>query len=222
MSTKFTDLEIKVLKNFSEINPSIVIEPDKIQVKSLASSIVGVYPFDEKYDFDAFGVYEINDLLSVLSALDKPEFEVIDKYLSIKSSNNDKVKYFTAAPELIPKVPNVETKFNKIDCELQFSLSSDKLAIINKMSSILKSKFLFFETDNKRIRITIGDELGTSCNNMEVMIEDGIKSNNLDTPVKISMVDFKILAGEYEVKISTKISKWTNLNNVVYYIFTSV
>lgn len=219
---KFTDHEIKVFQNFSNINPSIVIEPDKVQVISIAKSVVGVYPFENPYNFEKFGIYEMSDFLSVLSVLDKPEFEVLDKYLLIKGSNNDKVKYFTTAIDLMPKVPNVEEKFSKIDCELDFDLPIEKLTYINKMASIFKSKFIFFETVNKKIKITVGDELESSYNNYEIDIEDNIRSNKLDVPVKICMSDFKIMSGDYSVKISKKISKWSNLNGVTYYIFCSV
>lgn len=223
MSTKFTDYEIKVLQNFAGINPSIIVEPDKLQVKNIANSVIGVYPFDSPHDFEMFGIYETQDFLSVMSVLDKPEFEVHDKYLTIKGSNNDKVRYFTTALDLIQKVPKIEDKFKTIDCELQFSLPADKLAIINKMISILKAKFIFFETIDKKIRITVGDDLDSSLNNYEIDIEDNIKSNCLPSATQINVLDFKILPGDYDVKISTKkITKWTNYNNVSYYIHSAV
>lgn len=218
----FSTSELKILGNFGSINQSIVINPDKIEVINVGSSVIAKYPYDTPYNFDSFGIYEISDFLGILNVLNKPNIEVKDSYLNIIGSNNDKVRYFTTAKELIPKVPSIEEKFNKMNCELQFALPADKLAYIMKMASILKSKFIFFETENDRIRITVGDDLDSSANNYELYVEDGITNNVLDKPVKISIEDFKILAGEYEIKISKKISRWTNLNNVVYYIFTSV
>lgn len=218
----FSTSELKILGNFGSINQSIVINPDKIEVINVGSSVIAKYPYDNAYDFEAFGIYEISDFLGILNVLSKPNIEVKDSYLNIIGSNNDKVRYFTTAKELIPKVPSIEEKFSKMNCELQFALPADKLAYIMKMASILKAKFIFFETVNDKILVTVGDDLDSSANNYELFIEDGITNNKLDKPVKISIEDFKILAGEYEVKISKKISCWTNLNNVVYYIFTSV
>ncbi|NCP97675.1 hypothetical protein GW820_02190, partial [archaeon] len=87
-----------------------------------------------------------------------------------------------------------------------------------KMASILKSKFLFFETDSKKIRITAGDELSSSNNSYVVEISDCIKSNRLDAPVKIALEFFKLIPSDYNVSLSKKISKWVSPNGIVYYV----
>lgn len=211
---------VKIMANFASINASMVIEPDKLSVINNQSSVVAHYTFPTPFTFNPFGFYDTPDALGIINAMSKPEIEVKEKFINIIGSNDDKVRYFTTASDLLPKVPDLEPKMSKVDWSLEFSLPADKLAILTKMAGILKSKFIFFETDEKRIRITLGNALESSGNNYELFITDGIKLNNLpdDTNVKIPMIDFKVLPGEYEVKISKRPSRWENLNGVVYYI----
>lgn len=216
----FSETEINVLKNFSTINPSMVIDPTGFKVINNSKSVIGNYPFAKAYDFPVFGIYETSEFLTALGAMEKPQIEVEAKAINIVDGTN-KLTYYTTATDLLPAVPDVGAKFDKLDCELEFTITADKLAYLLKMATILKSKYLFFESDKKVIRITAGDELATSQNNFEAVIEGGITANRLTAPVKVILADFKILPGEYAVKLSTKISKWSGTNGVDYFVGTS-
>jgi hypothetical protein len=212
---------IKIMKNFAEINPSMLIEPTKLSVINSAKSIIANYVFETKNDFTQFGLFDTNEVHNIIKALGKPEIEVFDKYINIIGANDDKVKYFTSAANLVPVVPNLDDKFSKVNLDLEFTMSAEKLAIIAKMQNLLKAKYLFFESDTNRVRITIGEALESSYNNYEVYIEDNITTNNIDGFVKILTSDLKLLAGEYKIKMSSKITKWINVNGVSYYITTA-
>lgn len=223
----FTDLHTKILGNFAGINPSILIEPDKIGTKNEANSVVALYEFETPFNFDAWGIYDLQNFLTVHGALIKPEIEVNDKFINIIGANNDKVKYFTGVQTIIDPIPDMVSLFSNLDIVQEFQLTADKLAIINKMSGHLKAKFIWFETRDKEVVITVGDKLESSDTIYEVPIDDGIKVNSLVDPISIPIIDFKILPGEYEVAIGKKVTpkgkivhmtRWTNLNNVVYYI----
>lgn len=224
MSTPFSfdEKTIKILTNFAGINPSMVIQPDQLSVINSSNSCIGFYPFATKYDFEEFGLYEAQEFLSAISVFDSaPSIDVKDKYLQI-SGKNDKLKYFTTAKTLLPQVPDVASKFSKVNCALEFTLSADKLAVINKFSSILKSKYIFFETDKKKIKITIANELESSNNSYELFVEDDIVTNKLEEPIKIEFENFKIQPGEYKISLSPKISRWVNLNNTTYFLACSI
>lgn len=217
----YSDSEINVLKSFSQINASMILNPGEFSVINNSKSVIGEYKFEKEYDYESFGIYEASEFLTALGAMDKPVIEVDAKSLTI-IDGEAKLKYFTTAKDLLPAVPDVGKKFATLDCELDFTISADKLAFLLKMATILKSKYLFFETEKKKIRITAGDELtNSSSNNYAVDISEGIKANKLDGAIKIVLADFKIMPGAYEVKLSSKISRWTGTNGVVYYIGTA-
>jgi hypothetical protein len=215
---KFTDLEMKILDNFSDINSELFISPTKIEIINVPRSVVATYEFDTPHSFEGFGVYSLPDFLSVLKVMDKPEFDPKDGYLDIVDAKNSRLKYKTQAESLLPVIMDMKSEFALLDEKMKFSLSADRLAVINKMANILKSAFIFFETKGKKIQITVGDELENSLNNFQFDIEDGIKLNQADNPIKIPIADFKVQAGEYEIVACEEAIKFTNLNNVVYYI----
>lgn len=213
----YTDEEIVILKNFSSINASMILSGDGLSVINNSKSVIGVKNFDTPHDHEPFGVYETSEFLTAIGAMKDPKIIVSDKYLTIMDGSA-KLKYFTTAQDLLPKVPDVAKKFAGLDCDLDFTITADKLAFVLKMATILKSKFLFFETDGKKIRITAGDELASSNNSYVIEIEDGIEANKLEGPVKITLDFFKLLPGDYKVSLSPKISKWESTNGIIYYV----
>ena len=135
MSFQFSTKELEILKNFASINQSMIVEQTAFKVKNNSNSVLGFYTYDKPYEFEDFGLYETNEFLTIISALGSPDIEVSEKFLSI-SNGKDKVKYFTTAQNLLPKVPNVSKKFESVECDLVFSLSADKLNLPSVLHNI--------------------------------------------------------------------------------------
>lgn len=223
MSFTFKDTEIAVLKNLSSINPSMVIEPTRFSVINESKSVVSYYQFDDSYDYEEFGIYEVPEFLSVLATLKNPTIEPKEKYLIIGDTNS-KFKYFTTSKDLLPKVFDVKSKFAKVKCPIEFDISSEKLQLIYKTANILKADYVFVQSDEKKVRLTVANELNSSSSSFEITIEDGIKTNELaDKVIKIPICDMKLYQGDYTVQIAEKISCWKNImGNLEYYIGTNV
>ena len=211
---KINQEEINVLGNFATINQMMIIKPDQFGVKSNSNSVVAVYKLKSEYELEQqIGIIDVSNFLSVLSVYKDPTITYhIDKNrMTIKEGrciNN----YGAHALELIESVPNVELKCEGLDWQLAFTFSQEKLVMLRKMSILQKSTYVFFETVEDTIRITVGNELGASDNIWEVTLSkdnDGIKENSLPAAVKINVVDLKLMASEYQVSISNKgISRW--------------
>jgi len=218
----FSESELAILRNFAKINPTQIIKPDHFGAKDPSNSIIGHYKFETAYDFEPFGLYEVPMFLQALETFDHPDIEVLNDRLVI-SEGNSKITYFTSPLDLIKssEAPDLSKKFSKLDCELDFDLSADKLATIHKTASIFKAQYLFLESDDDAIRLTVSsDSPGTSANSFDVVIRDNIRANNLDDVIlKIPFTEMRVLPGDYTVQASAKkISKWSCFNNVDYYI----
>jgi len=218
----FSETELSILSNFAKINPSQIIKPTGFGAKEPSASIVGVYDFEEEYDFEPFGIYEVPMFLQALEAFDKPKIEVKADRVIIKEGSS-KIQFFTTPLDLIKnsEVPNIAPKFDKLDCELDFDLPADKLATIFKTAAVFKAKYLFLESDKKGVRLTVSsDTPGSSANSFEIMIRDNVRNNELDgTVLKIPFSELRIIPGDYTIKASAKkISKWTCFNDVIYYV----
>ena len=84
-----------ILKNFSEINTNILIKPgSELNTISTMRNIFAKATITESFD-NEFGIYDLNEFLSVVSSLDKPELTLNDKHMTISAEGSRaKAKYF--------------------------------------------------------------------------------------------------------------------------------
>lgn len=220
---------ITVLKNFASINQSVLIKTTDAVVRNNSKSCIAIYRFKEPLDLNGvleLGIYDTGDFLGIMSAYKNPEIETNDKFVTI-SEGKSKVKYFTTAADMVPSVPydcengkyNIEKKFASVACELEFIIPQEKINILLKMATLLRSEFLFFESVDGAVRITVADELESSNNTWEMTLEENIIQSQLASPVKMNLQEFKILPSDYTVKLSSVgISFWKSNLGVDYYI----
>ena len=94
---------VEVLKNFSTINPNLVIEPgQKIQTISESKTVMAKAEIVEDFP-NQVGVYDLNEFLSVLNLIDSPSLDFKDKYLTVSggSSVAQQVQYFYSNTEIL-------------------------------------------------------------------------------------------------------------------------
>lgn len=219
----FNETELSVLKNFSTINASMLIRPDRLEIINDNQSCIAKYVFEKPYDFEAYGIYNLNEFLSVLGMIKNPEITVHEKYLTIKQGNT-KVKYYTTPENLIPVVRSLNKVLSAAKFDMAFNLPAEKLASIFKAATVLQLEWLFFETDGKKIRLTLANKLESSDSSFEVVIDDGIKENNIAKTAKVPVCDLKLMPGDYFIEIASTgvpISRWTCFNGVQYIIGAS-
>ena len=81
-----SDDTLNVLKNFASINPNLVIKPgQKLKTISEAKTIMASADIVEDFPLE-FGVYDLNEFLSVYSLIEAPMLDFEDK--SVLISNN--------------------------------------------------------------------------------------------------------------------------------------
>ena len=126
-----------ILKNFSEINTNILIKPgSELNTISTMKNILAKATINESFDSE-FGIYDLNEFLSVVSSLDKPELTLQEKHLTISTEGSrSKVKYFYSDPSVIVS-PTKDV--NMPESDVTFSLSESNLAQLRKMAAILSS-----------------------------------------------------------------------------------
>jgi hypothetical protein len=222
LSFSFSETELNILSNFAKINPAQIMKPEGFGALEPSNSIVAVYNFENKYDFEPFGIFEVPMFLQAMNSFDNPKIDIKPDHLVIYEGDS-KIQFFTTPVDLLKKsaVPDVEPKFQKLDLELDFDLSADKLNSVIKTAQVLKAKYLYLESDGDSIRLTVSaDKLESSSNCFTVNVRENIRSNSLgDTVLKIPLSELRVIPGDYTVQCSTKkITKWTSFTGVVYYI----
>ena len=199
---------IDVLKNFAAINPNIVINPGQVlKTISEAKNIMAVADIQEDFP-QSFGIYDLNEFLSVISLIDSPDIDFDSKFAIIKSSSSS-VKYYFSEQEILT---TPQKDITMPECEFGVSISDDQLSQLKKAAAVLGHSELVLSGDNGSITATISDEKDATANTFSFDLDSNNECKN-DFNFVINIANLKLLPGDYYVSISSKlISNWTNVS----------
>ena len=196
-----------ILKNFSEINTNILIKPgSELNTISTMKNILAKATINESFDSE-FGIYDLNEFLSVVSSLDKPELTLQEKHLTISTEGSrSKVKYFYSDPSVIVS-PTKEV--NMPESDVTFSLSESNLAQLRKMAAILSSPDLaLVGTKDGDVVLKVCDKKNDTSNKFDIVVGENATANYT---FYFKVENLKMISGDYDVAVSSKsIAHFTN------------
>ena len=214
MSNVLSEDTINVLKNFATINPNLVFTPgQKVKTISEAKTIMAQADIVEDMPKE-FGVYDLNEFLSVYNLVEQPSLEFEDKSVLINGANNQVVRYFFSETEILT-TPQKDIQMP--DAELGFTLTEEILNQIRKAAAVLGHTELSLKGDNGVITASVVDTKDNTSNSFSYELDRDnacVESFNFI----VSIPNLKLLPGDYFVSISSKlISNWTNNNYPIEY-----
>lgn len=196
-----------ILKNFSEINTNILIKPgSELNTISTMKNILAKATINESFDSE-FGIYDLNEFLSVVSSLDKPELTLQEKHMTISAEGSrSKVKYFYSDPSVIVS-PTKEV--NMPESDVTFSLSESNLAQLRKMAAILSSPDLaLIGTKDGDVVLKVCDKKNDTSNKFDIIVGENATANYT---FYFKVENLKMISGDYDVAVSSKsIAHFTN------------
>ena len=196
-----------ILKNFSEINTNILIKPgSELNTISTMKNILAKATINDSFDRE-FGIYDLNEFLSVVSSLDKPELTLQEKHLTISAEGSrSKVKYFYSDPSVIVS-PTKEV--NMPESDVTFSLSESNLAQLRKMAAILSSPDLaLIGTKDGDVILKVCDKKNDTSNKFDIVVGENATANYT---FYFKVENLKMISGDYDVAVSSKsIAHFTN------------
>ena len=214
MSNVLSEDTINVLKNFATINPNLVFTPgQKVKTISEAKTIMAQADIVEDMPKE-FGIYDLNEFLSVYNLVEQPSLEFEDKSVLINGANNQVVRYFFSETEILT-TPQKDIQMP--DAELGFTLTDDILNQIRKAAAVLGHTELSLKGDNGVITASVVDTKDSTSNSFSYELDrDNACKESFNFIVSIP--NLKLLPGDYFVSISSKlISNWTNNNYPIEY-----
>lgn len=193
---------LQILRNFSGINQNLLIKSgSNIKTISEARNVVATADVTESFEKD-FGIYDLNEFIGVMGLVDTPSLKFEDDFVTVSdSSGRSKVKYFYAAEETLTSPAK---DVNMPDGDVKFTLDNDTLNKLKKAASTLGHNEVSIKANNGVLSLSIVENQNATSNAFSIDIDGEFKQDAVFNFI-ISISNLKILPGDYDVEISSKL-----------------
>lgn len=208
---KLTPQDHVILRNFVGINKSLIFRKgDTVATVSLLNTVLAKAKLSTSFEQDV-PIYDLAQFLSALSLFEDPDITLEDKYLTISSGKN-RIKYYYADVSLIKAPPAKDIQFP--EAVVEFDLNSTDIQRLFKALGVMSVPHITINGDGEKIRFSTEDVSNPTSPRFDIEVGE------TDRVFKaiISADNFKLLPGDYKVRLSSKgISNFTS-DVVNYYI----
>jgi hypothetical protein len=212
---KIDDKTVSILKNFSSINPSILIEEGNVittvtPTKTVLAKATVPTTFDKR-----FAIYNLSQFLGLFSLIQDPEFEFNDTHAKVYDSKTKNTSYkFVYADESNIKVPPKKLlSLPSVNASIDLSETSFREVI--RASSMFGLPEIVFVGDGTDVFLQTMDSKNSSSNVFSIKISETdkvyraiFKTENL----------VKIISGDYKIDISSKGISYFKGDGIEYWV----
>lgn len=211
---KLTDNTMAVLKNFSTIQPNIVLrEGDVIKTLAETKNVMAVAKLDQTFD-KSVGIYNLDEFMNLLGLVDTCDLDWRDEFVKISDeSGRSSVKYFYSDTSILTS-PAKDIEFP--GGEVKFELDESTLSRIRRAASALGHEKVSISPVDGGIQLSVVDPSDATSNAFYIVVPGSCESDDFNFVMNIS--NLKLISGDYDVEISSRlISKFTNKSKEVTY-----
>ena len=211
---KLSEKTINLLKNFSDINQSILFKKgNKLRTISVMKNILAEADIPEDFPKD-FGIYDLNQFLRGVFLHHQPELDFANDGHVVIREGKTRSKYFFADPSVIVTPPDKELTLPTTDVE--FDLSTEQLDKVRKAVLAFQLPDLSVVGEAGVVKLVVRDKKNDTSNDFQVIVGE----TESEFCFNFKVENIKILPGSYHVAISSKLlSRFTNNDyDLTYYI----
>jgi hypothetical protein len=196
---RLSDKTLVLLKNFSSINQSILIQEGKsLRTMSVMKNILAEANIEDEFPRD-FGIYDLNQFLNGLALHENPELDFSnDSYVVIREGKT-RSKYFFSDPSLIVTPPEKAIVLPTED--VTFKLNTQQLDRLLKAASVYQLQDLSAVGGDGVVKLMVRDKKNDTSNDFSVVVGETDASFSFNFKVE----NIKILPGSYDVTVSRKL-----------------
>lgn len=188
---------INILKNFSSINPSIVLKPGgTISTISPNKTIMARATVPDQFE-GVYGFYALNRFISAYSLFDNPELDFGRESVTISSDNRSIVYHYSEA-SVIMVAPEKEIKLPTVD--VLFNLTNKDIQTVMKALGVLGLPEIAVVGDGNRVSLQAIDSKVSTSDNYNIIVGE----TDLVFRAIFRSENMKMMDGDYEVRISSK------------------
>ena len=195
-SMKLSDRTLNLLKNFSNINQSILFKQGtKLRTISVMNNILAEAEVTEDFPKD-FGIYDLNQFLNGLSLHKNPALDFENDSYVIIREGNIRSNYFFSDPSLIVTPPDKELKLKSE--EVNFDITGEQLTNLLKAANIFQLPDLSVIGEAGVVKVVVRDKKNDTSNDYQVIVGETEDSFCFNFKVE----NIKVITGTYNVTIS--------------------
>ena len=204
----FTDRDLQILTNFSEICPHIEFRKGRRQATTETNrSLVAFYDFDTEIK-NEFCIYDLPEFLNLIDLFENPKITLNENKLLLKEDKL-KIVYPTSETNTIikPNYPIVDKtikNFNEKDNDIEFDLTADDIREIYRLNRKIKLPDIAIENDegNIALKLFAKNQYASSTTLTHILNQ----KTNQSFKLNFRFHRFKFLISDYKVEIQ-KFSK---------------
>lgn len=208
---QLTEYTMDVLKNFSSINPSIVIKPGTtLRTISPQKTIMAVVNGKDNFASEA-GIYDLSRFLATVSLFETPEVDFNDKTIRLME-NKRKVDYTLADVSMILQPP--EKEITMPPCEVNVEVTWTDLQSVLRAASVLGLPEVAFSGIDGEIVLEAVNSKNPTTDRYGVTV--GSTSDTFSMYMKVE--NLKLMPRDYTVNLSSKGLSCFTSDDVKYFI----
>lgn len=194
-----TDKALKVLKNYNNINPGIVIvkSESRIRTKSEDNSIYSEAKVDDVFENDIC-LYNLGKFISAYEQMDKPEL-IVDENCIKLVKGKALLNFAFASPERI----NHPTKeLNMGEPNISFDMDEVELGKFLRVGSTLALPTIKFYNKDDKVYMMLHDPHIRGSNNYNLEVASGSIPEDINFTAKVLTMlpsDYKVHLYDYHI-----------------------
>ena len=196
---KRSDKSVNLLKNFSNINQSILFkEGSKLRTISVMKNILAEAEVNESFPKD-FGIYDLNQFLNGMGLHQNPDLDFENEGHVVIKEGRMRSKYFFADPSVIVTPPDKNLDLPSED--VSFELNTQQLDRLLKAAGIYQLPDLSVIGKAGVVKILVRDKKNDTSNDFAITVGETDKEFVFNFKVE----NIKIIPGTYDVVVSQKL-----------------
>lgn len=206
---ELSNFTMQTLKNFASINSNLVIRGgNTIMTMSEAKNVLAEAVVEENFPQE-FGIYDLNEFLSVVNLFETSNLKFEDTHLIVSdTSGRSKIKYFYSDVEMLTSPTKA---LSMPPAEVKFTLDQNTLNSLKRAASALGHSEVSITAGNGAITLSVVDSENATSNTYSIDVVGEYESEDFNFILNIS--NLKMMPANYEVEISSKlISQFTSTN----------
>ena len=196
---KLSDKTVNLLKNFSNINQSILFkEGSRLRTISVMKNILAEAEVNESFPKD-FGIYDLNQFLNGMGLHQNPDLDFENEGHVVIKEGRMRSKYFFADPSVIVTPPDKNLDLPSED--VSFELNTQQLDRLLKAAGIYQLPDLSVIGKAGVVKILVRDKKNDTSNDFAITVGETDKEFVFNFKVE----NIKIIPGTYDVVVSQKL-----------------